>query len=54
MESVYALTSDPSFYWRVRGAGGLLAEESQRLLNVFFAARRQEAQTDEKENPPCR
>lgn len=40
--SVYALTRDPSFYWRLSSTGGLLAEESQALLNTFFARRRQE------------
>ena len=39
-ESVYALPSDPAFYWRVRCVGGLLAEESQALLRDFFASRR--------------
>ncbi len=37
-ESVYALTCEPSFFWRLRCAGGLLAEESRRLLNEFFEA----------------
>ncbi len=40
--SVYALTRDPSFYWRFSSTGGLLAEESQALLNTFFARRRQD------------
>lgn len=40
--SVYALTRDPSFYWRLSSTGGLLAEESQALLNTFFARRRQD------------
>ena len=39
-ESVYALASDPAFFWRVKCAGGLLAEESQALLRAFFEARR--------------
>jgi tRNA(adenine34) deaminase len=39
-ESVYALTCEPSFDWRLRCAGGLLAEECQRMLNDFFATRR--------------
>jgi len=40
--SVYALTRDPSFYWRLSSTGGLLVEESQALLNTFFARRRQD------------
>lgn len=39
-ESVYALTNDPAFYWRVPCAGGLLADEAQVLLTAFFQARR--------------
>ena len=40
--SVYALTRDPSFFWRLSSTGGLLVEESQALLNTFFARRRQD------------
>ncbi len=39
-ESLYALASDPAFYWQVTCAGGLLAEEAQALLTAFFAERR--------------
>lgn len=39
-ESVYALTNDPAFYWRVPCAGGLLADEALALLTAFFQARR--------------
>lgn len=39
-ESVYALTADPAFYHRVPCIGGLLEEESSRLLKDFFLARR--------------
>lgn len=39
-ESLYALASDPAFYWQVPCAGGLLAEEAQALLTAFFAERR--------------
>ncbi len=39
-ESIYALTNDPAFYWRVPCAGGLLADEAQVLLTAFFQARR--------------
>ncbi len=40
-ESVYALASDPSFFWRLRCVGGLLEEEAQALLTAFFQARRE-------------
>lgn len=43
-ESRYALTQDPTFYWRVPCAGGLLADEAQALLTAFFAARREPKQ----------
>ena len=39
-ESVYALPNDPAFYHRVPCIGGLLEEESSRLLKDFFLARR--------------
>ena len=39
-ESVYALPADPAFYHRVPCIGGLLEEESSRLLKDFFLARR--------------
>ena len=39
-ESVYALTGDPAFYHRVPCIGGLLEEESSRLLKEFFRTRR--------------
>jgi len=39
-ESVYALTREPSFFWRFTCVGGLMAEESQRLLTAFFRERR--------------
>lgn len=39
-ESVYALPSDPAFYWHVRCVGGILAEQSQALLKTFFEDRR--------------
>lgn len=39
-ESVYSLSNDPAFYWRVRCVGGLLAQEAQALLKSFFEARR--------------
>lgn len=39
-ESVYAIPSDPAFYWRLPCAGGLLAEECQELLTAFFTRRR--------------
>ena len=42
-ESVYALCSDPAFYHRVPCIGGLLEEESSRLLKEFFLARRKGA-----------
>jgi len=40
--SVYALTREPSFLWRLPSVGGLLPEESQALLAEFFAKRRAE------------
>ncbi|MCE5343757.1 MAG: tRNA adenosine(34) deaminase TadA [Eubacteriales bacterium] len=49
-ESVYALPSDPAFFWRLRCVGGVLQEESQALLTAFFQARREhpaDAPTDE-------
>ena len=46
-ESVYALADDPAFAWRVRCAGGLLAEESQALLQHFFQRRGCDALTPE-------
>ncbi len=39
-ESVYALPMDPAFYHRVPCIGGLMEEESSRLLKAFFAQRR--------------
>ncbi len=39
-ESVYALTREPSFYHRLTCVGGLMEEESQALLNEFFASLR--------------
>ncbi len=39
-QSVYALASDPAFYWRLRCMGGVLKEEAQALLTTFFQARR--------------
>lgn len=39
-ESVYALTREPSFYHRLTCVGGLLEDESQALLNEFFAGLR--------------
>ena len=39
-ESVYALPMDPAFYHRVPCVGGLLEEQSSRLLRGFFAQRR--------------
>ena len=39
-ESVYALPADPAFYHRVPCIGGLLEEESSRLLKDLFLARR--------------
>ena len=39
-ESIYALPSDPAFYWHVRCVGGLLAAESEALLKDFFGRRR--------------
>ncbi len=39
-ENVYALPADPAFYHRVPCIGGLLEEESSRLLKDFFLARR--------------
>ena len=39
-ESIYALPSDPAFYWRVPCFGGLLAQESQVLLQSFFQTQR--------------
>ncbi len=39
-ESVYALAGDPAFYHRVPCIGGLLEEESSRLLKDFFRNRR--------------
>jgi len=39
-ESVYALTNEPSFFWRLTSAGGLLEEECRRLLTDFFQERR--------------
>lgn len=41
-ESVYALPSDPAFNWRVSCVGGVLAAESQALLQAFFAQRRKD------------
>ena len=38
--SVYALPEDPAFFRRVPCAGGVLAEESQRLLRRFFREKR--------------
>lgn len=40
-ESVYALAGDPAFYHRVPCIGGLLEEESSRLLKDFFRKRRE-------------
>ena len=43
-ESVYAITQDPAFFWRVRCVGGLLAEESRALLRGFFIPKRSSGQ----------
>ena len=38
--SRYALPMDPAFHHRVACEGGLLAEESEALLNAFFSRQR--------------
>ncbi|NLI22906.1 MAG: nucleoside deaminase [Clostridiales bacterium] len=53
-ESVYALANDPAFSWRLRCAGGLLAEESQELLRRFFQRRRNDAHTPQDDAPTNR
>ena len=40
VESVYALTNEPSFYHRLCCVGGLLEEEATALLRRFFERRR--------------
>ncbi len=40
VESIYCIPSDPAFYHHVPCTGGLLEQESQALLQTFFAKRR--------------
>lgn len=40
VESVYALPNDPAFFHHVPCTGGLLADESARLLQEFFQKKR--------------
>lgn len=40
VESVYALPGDPAFFHHVPCTGGLLADESTRLLQEFFQKKR--------------